>query len=143
MDTPTNKSFQIYQITVLFSVVFALLGFSYNVWRMEATEQNSNIRTASFEMLLVLASLEQLVYSAHYDGDVIEASPRKGWVKVGLVDDLSVLTSPAIQNQAAALKSVWSAHWMKMAQSRQSTDQIISAIDATRLEIKTVLSALD
>ena len=118
---------KLYQLTVLFSVLFALLGFTYNVWRMEVTEENSNIRTASFEILLTLSSLEQLVYSAHYDRDEQEGNPRKDWVKVGLIEDLSMLTTDSIQAQAAALKTVWSGNWGTMMKERDSADQLVTA----------------
>ncbi len=48
-------------MAVIYSLLFALLGFSYNVWRMEVTEENANARTACFELLLVRSELEQLV----------------------------------------------------------------------------------
>ena len=143
MDTQIQKKLHIYQVTIIFSVLFALVGFSYNVWRMEVSEENSNIRTACFEMLLVLSSLEQLIYIAHYDGDVKEGSPRKGWVKVGLIADLSVLTTDSVEKQAAALKKVWSAHWSTMIDNKDSIDQIVIAIDFVRSEIKLILSSLE
>ncbi len=142
MQTSEQKKLHIYQLTVLFSVVFALLGFSYNVWRMEVTEENSNKRTACFEMLLALSSLEQLVYAAHYDGDEKEGDPRKGWIKVGMVSDLSILTTENVKKQTALLKVVWSEQWSTMVESRSSTDKIVSAIDLTRSEIKQVLNSL-
>ena len=73
-----------YQATALFSIFFAVLGFTYNVWRMEMTEHNSNVREASCETLLQLAELEQLVFAAHYDQDPVAGNPRNGWVKGGL-----------------------------------------------------------
>jgi len=143
MKTPTLSKLHLYQLTVIFSVLFALLGFTYNVWRMEVTEENSNIRTASFEVLLTLSSLEQLVYSAHYDGDEQEGNPRKGWVKVGLIEDLSMLTTDSVQAQAAALKTVWTDNWATMMDDRNSADQIVGAIDSTRTELKRVLKSLE
>lgn len=143
MDTQIQKKLQIYQITIIFSVLFALIGFSYNVWRMEVSEENSNIRTACFEILLELSALEQLIYTAHYDGDLKEGSPRKGWVKVGLIADLSVLTNDSVEREAATLKKVWSAHWSTMTNNKDSVDQIVSAIDSVRSEIKLVLSSLE
>jgi len=110
---------------------------------MEVTEENSNIRTASFEVLLTLSSLEQLVYSAHYDGDEQEGNPRKGWVKVGLIEDLSMLTTDSVQAQAAALKTVWTDNWATMMDDRNSADQIVGAIDSTRTELKRVLQSLE
>jgi len=143
MGTTDPGKLHLYQLTVIFSILFSLLGFSYNVWRMEVTEENSNIRAACFEILLTLSSLEQLVYAAHYDGDVKEGSPRKGWVKVGLVADLSVLTSDSVKKKAVALKEVWSEHWQTMTENRDSVDQIVSAIDSTRTEIKQTLNSLE
>ena len=142
-NNQVQKKLYIYQFTVIFSVLFALIGFSYNVWRMEVSEENSNIRTACFEILKELSSLEQLIYTAHYDGDLQEGSPRKGWVRVGLIADLSVLTDKSVVQKAEALKNVWAEHWDDMAANQDSVDQIVSAIDAVRNEIKVILGSLE
>lgn len=142
MDTRIISSLKTYQATVIFSILFALLGFSYNVWRMEVSEQNSNIRTACFQILLELSSFEQLVYTAYYDGDMREGSPRKGWVRVGLIQDLSVLTGVSVAREAAVLKEVWSKHWNAAANSTDSVELIVKQIDSVRSEIKSVLSTL-
>lgn len=143
MKSPAGINLHLYQITVICSVLFTLVAFSYNVWRMEATEENNNIRTACFEMLLELSSLEQLVYAAHYDGDTKEGSPRKGWVKVGLISDLSVLTTSTVKTEANILNKTWSNNWDTMSKDKLSVDQIISAIDSVRTAIKTNLSSLE
>ena len=143
MDIQVIKKLHLYQLTVIFSVLFALAGFSYNVWRMEVSEQNNNIRTACFEMLLELSTLEQLVYTAHYDSDVKEGSPRKGWVKVGLIADLSVLTTDSVEKKASTLKKVWSTHWSTMVNNKDSVDEIVNAIDSVRSEIKQVFNSLE
>lgn len=147
MDKQIDKKLHLYQITVIFSVLFSLVGFSYNVWRMELSEENNNIRTASFEMLINLSSLEQLIYTAYYDGggndNNQEASPRKGWVIVGLIADLSVLTGDTVENKSTILKEVWSENWNTMATNRESVDKMVNAIDSVRLEIKLLLSSLE
>lgn len=130
-------------MTLIFSVVIALIGFSYNVWRMEVTEKNSTIRTASFEILIHLSTLEQLVYTAHYDQDLKEGSPRKGWVVVGLVNDLSVLTDPVITESTTQLKDVWSNHWQSLSNDQASADAIVESIDGVRSELKQLLTSLD
>jgi hypothetical protein len=132
-----------YQLTVAFSVVFALMGFSYNVWRMEASEDNNTIRTASFEMLVNLADLEQVIYTAHYDGDFKQGSPRQGWVLVGLIDDLSVLTDDTVIQASDQLKGQWSEHWQGIGYSQNAVDHVIAAIDNERAAIKQLLSQLD
>lgn len=69
---------KLYYLTAIFSLIFSLLGFSYNAWRMEVSEDNSNIREAAFEVLKELGELEQIVYALHYDHDQTSGSPRKG-----------------------------------------------------------------
>ncbi len=143
MDKQLQKKVNLYQLMVIFSVLFALLGFTYNVWRMEVSEQNNTIRTACFEMLLELSTLEQLIYSAHYDGDVVEGSPRKGWVKVGLISDLSLLTADSVRQAASELTVTWTQHWSTMKDNTESVNQIIKAIDTVRTSIKVELQMLD
>jgi len=60
-----KQKLKIFYITSIFSMVFAVLGFSYNAWRMELSEENNNLRTASFEVLLQLPGLEQIIYAIH------------------------------------------------------------------------------
>ncbi len=138
-----SRKIRIYQATALFSVLFALLGFSYNVWRMEVTEQNSNVRDAAFELLLQLAELEQLVFAAHYDRDPERGNPRDGWVKVGLINDLSRSCSPEVAQQSALLKEAWSQSWEMLPDDRASAERVIGAIDATRLSVLDTLATLD
>jgi|TARA_R110001583_G_scaffold305_2_gene2736 sensor domain CHASE-containing protein len=142
MAMQAEKQIKNYQVAVIASLLFALLGFSYNVWRMEITEENANTRTACFELLLVLSELEQLVYSAHYDKNTAEGSPRKGWVKVGLTVDLSVLTTTEVKQSALQLKEVWSTHWQSIDNEEQSVQAIVLSIDSARTEIKILLKDL-
>ncbi len=143
MDNQIDNRVNLYQRTVIFSLLFTLVGFSYNVWRMEVSENNNNMRTASFEMLKNLSSLEQLIYSAYYDDDIKEGNPRKGWVIVGLIDDLSVLTNENVKTKTTELKNVWSLHWETIATSQQTVDSVIASIDSVRDEIKGLLKSLD
>jgi sensor domain CHASE-containing protein len=142
MGIQAEKQIRNYQLGVMASLLFALLGFSYNVWRMEASEQNTNTRTACFELLLVLSELEQLVYSAHYDKNTVEGSPRKGWIKVGLTEDLSVLTTKKVKQSVAQLKETWSSHWESIESDEESVKAIVFSIDNSRTEIKMLLQDL-
>ncbi len=143
MDNQIYNKINLYQRAVIFSVLFTLIGFSYNVWRMEASENNNNVRTASFEILINLSSLEQLVYAAFYDGDTKEGNPRKGWVTVGLIGDLSILTNDKVKTKAIELNKIWLAHWEKMPTNQRSVNQIVAAIDSVRDEIKHLLNSLE
>lgn len=132
-----------YYFTAIFGVFFAVVGFSYNTWRMEVSEDNNNIRTAAFEMLLVLAEFEQVIYAAHYDQDKENGNPRLGWVKVGLAYDLSMLVGSSVEQKVIELREVWQETWSTVAASREDTDRLVDAISEVREEIKSVLKSLE
>ncbi len=138
-----TETINVFQLTAVFSMLFALVGFSYNVWRMEITEYNNNVRSASFELLLQLSELESIIYAAHYDQDIIQGSPRKGWIKVNLIADLSVVTEPDIQTAAEALKADWQLNWESVASDENSAMQVVAKIDDTRLKVRQLLVSLN
>ena len=124
-------------------MLFALVGFSYNVWRMEITEYNSNARSASFELLLQLSELESIVYAAYYDKDVILGNPRQGWVKVNLIADLSMITEPELSVAAEELKLSWQSNWQHMTDDEASAQAVVTQIDETRARVRQLLKRLD
>lgn len=131
-----------YYITAILSLIFAIVGFGYNAWRLEVTEDNNTIRTASFEMLKQLSELEQVIYSLHYDKNPVEGSPRKGWVAIGLVADLAMLASQDVDQKAQQLKSVWASNWANIATNKNSVNLLINEIDLTRMAIKETVTGL-
>ncbi|MGB2740887.1 MAG: hypothetical protein WBC60_10090 [Cognaticolwellia sp.] len=133
---------KVYYIMSVFSVLFALLGFSYNAWRMEVSEENNNVRTAAFEVLSHLGELEHIILSAHYDNDIIEGNPRKGWVKVGLVVDLSALIAPNVEAKAVMMKTTWADSWHLMRTEEAVVTELVNEIDDTRMAIKLVLKEM-
>jgi len=137
------QKLRVYYFVAVGGVLLSMLSFSYNAWRLEVTEDNSNTRTAAFEMLHLLAEFEQILYASHYDADPDAGSPRKGWVKVGLLSDLSFLMGEDTQIQAAVLKSSWSNHWASVPTQRRSVDALIAEVDVMREEIKRKLIALE
>ena len=157
---------KIYYVGSVLGVLFAVIGFSYNAWRLESTEDNNNIRMASFAILTEpekfefdedepiqekptpflkkeLAELEQIIYAAHYDKNEIEGSPRKGWVKVGLIVDLSSLINKPVKDKAELLKLSWGNNWNAFTQNRNLTDKLIKEIETVRKELKSTLTMLD
>lgn len=133
---------RLYYLTAVFSLVFSLLGFSYNAWRMEVSEDNSNVREAAFEVLKELGALEQLVYVLHYDHDQENGNPRKGWVKVGLIQDLAMLVSPQAKQSAIQLQQVWSKQWAQLGIDQAANDAVVAQIEQVRQQVKVVLLAL-
>lgn len=138
-----DKKFKSYYLTAIFSLIFAVAGFSYNAWRLEVTEDNSNIRTAAFEVLTELAEFQQLIYSAHYDHDMVAGNPRTGWVKVGLIVDLSSLIGERVADKTNQLQKTWSNNWENIQKSRKATDKLIADIDSVRIAIKETLKNLE
>lgn len=123
-------------------MVVAVIGFSYNAWRMELSEDNNNIRTASFEVLTELSELEQIIYAAHYDKDMLLGNPRKAWVKVGLIVDLSGLISQQVEKEANHLKELWTSNWQSVKDDEVTTKKLVDQIDKVRISIKNDLKNL-
>lgn len=138
----TERKLKSYYFTAVLSLLFAVIGFSYNAWRMEVSESNNNIRTASFEVLQELSDLERVIFAAHYDKDQIKGNPREGWIKVGLISDLSVLIGSEVEQKSNKLKSTWSQSWQRLPEHEQVATELIADVDAVRTEIKMVLSDL-
>lgn len=138
-----DNKLKAYYLVSIFSLIFAVSGFSYNTWRMEVTEDNSNVRTASFKTLIVLSELQQLIYSAHYDKDMVNGNPRVGWVKIGLITDLSSLISKTTSASATELNKLWAENWAKIENDEVVVNALIENIDTVRLAIKLTLKNLD
>jgi hypothetical protein len=131
-----------YQLIVMMSFIFGVLGFVYNNWRYEHNEYNTNVRIASFQMMQELAALEQNIYANHYDKDLSKGNPRDGWVKMGLIDDLSIFISIKSKAAAKQLKHTWTHHWEKISDDQNVTDTLVKEIDAIRAATREVLEEL-
>jgi len=137
-----RQRFQTYYLAAIFSFIFALVGFTYNTWRLESSEDNSNIRTAAFEVLKNLAELEQNVYAAYYDENKVIGNPRIGWVKVGLINDLSSLVSEPVASHAAQLKVSWQNNWVNIPEQESAVKNVVNSIERVRETIKNELKQL-
>lgn len=138
-----RSKLQAYYLTAILGAVIAMLGFGYNTWRLEISENNSNIRTAAFESFKALAELEQIIYALHYDQNTVDGSPRKGWVQVGLINDLSVIVSDEVNHEADNLLQLWQQNWAVIATNKSATDALVTQIDVTRAVIKDTLLSLE
>ena len=125
-----------YYLVSIFSVIFAVVGFSYNTWRLEVSEENNNIRTAAFTVIEALAEFEQILYAAHYDKNVVEGSPRKGWVKMGVIVDLSMLISESTLLSAQELHLNWSGNWQYVPEDAIKLKALVADIEKVREHIK-------
>jgi hypothetical protein len=127
----------------IISLVVALSSLGYNTWRNEATENNRNIRTASFEVLKSLGELQIIADHAHYEKDQIQGNPITGWGRVLLIRDLChVISDPAAQS-ATALHKTWGNNWSTLGKQPGSIEAITKQIDAVRQDVLAALETLD
>jgi hypothetical protein len=139
----STNPFRIPSFTAVVSLVFAVTGFSYNAWRLEQSEENNIVRDASFQVLTELAEFEQVIYINHYDGDSIAGSPRLGWVKIGLVNDLSMLIGENVSIESATLKNNWAENWPQVSDDMAVVDSLVVDIDDVRLAIQKRLAEMN
>ena len=85
---------------------------------------------------------EKNIYANHYDKDPTKGNPRDGWVRVGLIDDLSIFISVDSKATAKQLKHTWAKHWKKISEDRNVTDTLIKEIDEIRSATREVLKEL-
>ena len=129
----------------LISLFVAVTGLLYNTWRNEHTEENRNQRWASFEILLLIGDLQELVYLSYYDPEQGDDSDfRRGWSKVLLIRDLSAVIADPVPTTASELHAVWGDHWVGLRDlEKESLDAIELAIDNLRADTLRTLKALD
>ena len=128
----------------LISLTIAISSLAYNTWRNEETEINRNQRIASFEVLLKLNELQQVVFHRHYDKDVLDkGNPRTGWTYVLTVRDLSRILHSPLPKTADKLLSVWNENWEGLGKEKTKVDLIINEIDNVRTETLLLLESLE
>ncbi len=128
----------------LVSIIIAVSSLSYNTWRNEKTEENRNQRLASFEVLLKLNELQQVIFHSHYDKDSSDkGNPRTGWAYVLTVRDLSRVLHPPLPSAADELLAVWGENWAGLVEKQTSVDLIMGEIDNIRSETLLLLDSLE
>ena len=126
----------------LISLIVTLSTLLYIVWREEATEQNRNIRQASFEVLKNLGELQVIVNYAHYEPTNSMGNPVLGWGRIALITDLSELLPPPIPEKVKLLKESWQSNWQSLKTDQKSTDLVSSNIDDSREAILDLLNKI-
>ena len=129
----------------LISLFVAITGLLYNTWRNEHTEDNRNHRWASFEILLLIGDLQELVYLSYYDpeqGD--ESDFRRGWAKVLIIKDLSAVLADPVPETANELHATWGVHWVGIRdRKKESLEAVEEAIARLRADTLMTLQYLD
>ena len=143
----------------LISLVIAITSLGYNTWRNEHSEYNRNQRWASFNILLKLGELQELVFLNHYDCNMEwRGNVRTGWVLVQTIEDLTLVLDERVED-VAALREVWAANFQgieyeseaaclnrsaeRRARGDEAQTNIRAAIGQLREDVLTVLAGLD
>ncbi len=133
----------------LISLVIAITSLGYNTWRNEVTEGNRNQRWASFELLLELGDLHQIVDHIYYDRDLEDkGNPRTGWAIVDLIRGVAVVIDDPVPARANALHDAWADNWGCIARRdgcdhEESLREIEDAMEALRSDLVTHLQRLE
>jgi hypothetical protein len=143
----------------LVSLGVALMALAYNTWRNETTEDQRNVRHASFSVLESLGALQQIVdYRFYYlpfeGGDRVEGESRvRGFGHVAMVRDLMMLMPPPAPAAGEALQAAWNRGFNALddldAGDRHSTEgaraerELTERIDEARAAVLEVLASLD
>ncbi len=130
-------------LLAIISLAVAISALSYNTWRNETTEENRNIRVASFEILMNLGKLQLITDYAHYDGNTVQGNPITGWGHISMIEDLSFLMPSPIPEMSSELKQVWSDNWQKLGKNQSSVRQITLAISTMRQTVKSRLKTIN
>jgi len=132
-----------HNFVALVSLFIAVCSLGYTSWRHELTEENHNYRVASFEILLKLGELQELVFYRHYDRELVKGNPRAGWAYVLTIRDLSALLPGTVPESTEQLVEDWGENWQGMGLQQASADAIPRAIDDTRDETLDLIRSLD
>jgi hypothetical protein len=128
----------------LISLTIAISSLGYSTWRNEKTEDNRNQRYASFEILIKLNELQQVIFHHFYDKDIQnKGNLRTGWTHVLTIDDLSKLLDDTIQKDSQKLHTIWENQWQDLTNSQASVDAVLAAIDAVRNDSLNRLKSLE
>lgn len=131
-------------IIAITSLFIALVGLTANISYMEHKELNSNLRIASFQLLIEISELEKITFQLQFDEETDSVNARTGWVKVRLIEGLSKLTSTKVQKDADALLESWKDNWPDLGHHpTKAFDDISTQISSIRQSLIDLISTLN
>ena len=129
-------------LLAIISLTVAISALGYNTWRNETTEENRNIRLASFEILVQLGKLQIITDHAHYGNNNNTGNPITGWGHVAMIEDLSFLMTAPLPSMATNLKQTWQANWEGLGKDQTSVVEITESISTMRETVKAQLKTI-
>ncbi len=144
----------------LSSLLIAVTALAYNTWRNELTEQQRNVRHASFQVLQHLGELQEIVdvryyYTAQLQRDeAIEGMSRlRGFGLAAMCRDLMSLMPEPAPAAGQALHQQWTRHFLLLHQrdaagqhtpaAIQAEETLRTTIERARQAVLEVLQGLD
>ena len=150
-------------LVALISLVLAITSLGYNTWRNETTEVQRNWRDASFQILIEIGELNQIVLMRRYfsnspgtqssssseNGSVPQPeSWVRGWGNVTMVRDLSAVMPKPLPEQGRQLFEHWQRHAAMLhdpsdpAARQAAADRLLGSIEQTRITVVELISDL-
>ena len=142
MENPTIREQFRRNFVAILSLTVALAGLGYTTWRNEHSEQNRNIRVASFEILKTLGELQLIVDYAHFRKNERLGDSTLGWGKVLFIRDLAELVPAPAPEDAEHLLATWRNDWEKIENDNQSVQKISEDIYQARRDVVEILRHL-
>lgn len=109
-------------LVALISLVLAITSLGYNTWRNETTEIQRNWRQASFQILVEVGELNQIILMRRYFPDATKDSENRagevrapqswvaGWGKATMIRDLSSVMPAPMPEAGQRLFETWQEH---------------------------------
>jgi hypothetical protein len=124
-----SDQFRFHSVAII-SLFTAIIGVSFNILQTSWIEENATRRDATFESLLALGELQEIVHFAHFKMDGEAGDPI-----------MAMLLQPKSSESSRQLKVVWQAHFDSLDES-ESELAVSEAIRLAREEVLMVLQTL-
>ena len=121
-------------------LLIAIATLVYSGYRAELNQENQTARSAGFEVLKALNTL-QMIADAHLYTPNTAPSYLDGWTQILLIDDLADFIAPSVENKAEDLHTVWQENLERL-DSDEANEEITDAIKTTRTSLKEAIQDL-
>ena len=121
-------------------LLIAIATLVYSGYRAELNQANQTARSAGFEVLKSLNTL-QMIADAHRYTPEAAPSYLNGWTQILLIDDLSDFIAADVEQKAENLHTAWQENLDKL-ESDEANAEITSAIKSTRTTLKEAIQSL-
>ena len=131
------RTFISVQMMMLLIAISTLL---YSGYRAQLNQANQTARSAGFELLKSLNTLQMIVDTGRYTP---EQAPNyiAGWTEILLVEDMASFVSLDVDNSAQDLHTLWQKEFEHLDQNRSNV-LLTQAIKKTRNSLKSAIRDL-